>query len=54
MLASDWLDCFDEPITCCDSKVSWFDDEKETDIAIMEPLNENCHSDSASVALIEI
>lgn len=49
---SDWLNFFDEPITCCNGYVSRFDDGKETYIAIviMEPQNRNCHSDSTSIA----
>ena len=49
MLASDWLNCFDESITCCDSYVSRFDGGKETDVAIVEPQNEHCQNDWLSV-----
>ena len=50
VLASDQPNCFDEPITCCDSYISQFDDGKETDVAIVELQNENCHGGSTSIA----
>ena len=44
-LLSCYFHAADKPITLCHNYVSWFDDGKVTDVAIVEPQNENCQND---------